>query len=74
MNTLPLGSVFIGELGLGGEIRAVTQLERRLAEASQSGITVAHVGSRGHGGRTTSSLKVSAHDHLGALFAALFRP
>ncbi len=71
---LPLGSVFIGELGLGGEIRAVTQLERRLAEASQSGITVAHVGSRGHGGRTASSLKVSAHDHLGALFAALFRP
>jgi DNA repair protein RadA/Sms len=71
---LPPRSVFIGELGLGGEIRAVTQLERRLAEASQSGMTVAHVGSRGNGSRAASSLRVSAHEHLGALFASMFRP
>jgi DNA repair protein RadA/Sms len=71
---LPPGAVFIGELGLGGEIRAVTQLERRLAEASQTGMTVAHVGSRGNGSRAASTLRVAAHEHLGALFAALFRP
>jgi DNA repair protein RadA/Sms len=71
---LPAGSVFVGELGLGGEIRAVTQLERRLAEASQSGMTAAHVGIRGHSGRGGGSLRVSSHEHLGALFAALFRP
>ena len=71
---LPPRSVFIGELGLGGEIRAVTQLERRLAEASQTGMTVAHVGSRGNGSRAASALRVAAHEHLGALFAALFRP
>jgi DNA repair protein RadA/Sms len=38
---LPQASVFIGELGLGGEIRAVSQAERRLAEAAQLGMTVA---------------------------------
>ena len=71
---LPTRSVFVGELGLGGEIRAVTQLDRRLAEASQTGMTVAHVGSRGSGSRAANSLRVSAHENLGALFAALFRP
>jgi DNA repair protein RadA/Sms len=71
---LPTGSVFVGELGLGGEIRAVSQTERRLAEASQSGITVAFLGSRGNGSRTTGPIRLSAHDHLGALFAAIFRP
>jgi DNA repair protein RadA/Sms len=69
---LPRASVFIGELGLGGEIRAVSQAERRLAEAAQLGMTVAYVGSRGTT-RATGSLRLSPHENLGALFAALFR-
>ena len=69
---LPRASVFIGELGLGGEIRAVSQAERRLAEAAQLGMTVAYVGSRG-APRTAGSLRLSSHDNLSALFAALFR-
>ena len=69
---LPRGAVFIGELGLGGEIRAVSQAERRLAEAAQLGMTVAYVGSRG-ATRTTSALRLSAHENLGALFGAIFR-
>ena len=68
----PDASVFVGELGLGGEIRAVSQAERRLAEAAQLGMTVAYVGSRG-APRATGSLKLSAHDNLGALFSSLFR-
>lgn len=34
---LPAGRVFVGEVGLGGEIRAVPLLERRLAEAARAG-------------------------------------
>lgn len=39
-------SVFVGELGLGGEVRPVGQLDRRLSEAAQLGITGAYVSSR----------------------------
>jgi DNA repair protein RadA/Sms len=70
---LPGKSVFIGELGLGGEIRAVSQAERRLAEAAQLGMTVAHIGARGQAPRSTGSLRVAAHEHLGAMFQAIFR-
>jgi DNA repair protein RadA/Sms len=70
---LPRGAVFIGELGLGGEIRAVSQSERRLAEAAQLGMSVAYVGARGVTARNGGAMRVSAHEHLGALFATLFR-
>ncbi|WP_084352392.1 DNA repair protein RadA [Millisia brevis] len=40
---LPAGTVVIGEVGLAGEIRAVTALERRLAEAQRLGFTAAIV-------------------------------
>jgi DNA repair protein RadA/Sms len=35
---LPTGTVAVGELGLGGEIRSVPQLEHRLREASRLGL------------------------------------
>jgi len=38
--------VFIGELGLGGEIRPVSQTERRLAEAANLGLKRAYVSAR----------------------------
>src|SRR5947209_2170211 len=44
---LPTGTLAIGELGLGGEIRAVPQLELRLREASRLGLghaIVPHLG------------------------------
>jgi DNA repair protein RadA/Sms len=40
---IPEADLFIGEVGLGGELRAVTQLERRLAEAARMGFQRAHV-------------------------------
>lgn len=36
-------ALFLGEVGLGGEIRAVSQLEKRLKEAEQLGFAVAYV-------------------------------
>jgi DNA repair protein RadA/Sms len=44
---LPRGTLAVGELGLGGEVRSVPQLEHRLKEASRLGLghaIVPHVG------------------------------
>ena len=44
---LPNGTLAVGELGLGGEIRPVSQLETRLREASRLGVAhaiVPHIG------------------------------
>lgn len=35
--TIPPDMIFIGEVGLGGELRAVSQLEKRLSEAAKLG-------------------------------------
>jgi DNA repair protein RadA/Sms len=40
---LPPTAVFVGEVGLGGELRAVSQVERRLAEAARMGFKQAYV-------------------------------
>jgi DNA repair protein RadA/Sms len=44
---LPTGALAVGELGVGGEIRPVPQLETRLREASRLGVAhaiVPHIG------------------------------
>lgn len=41
--SLPLGYIAIGEVGLAGDVRRVTGLSRRLAEAARLGITTAIV-------------------------------
>jgi DNA repair protein RadA/Sms len=43
---LPANAVFIGEVGLGGEVRGVARLDRRLAEAEQLGFDTVYVGTR----------------------------
>jgi DNA repair protein RadA/Sms len=43
----PADSVFIGEIGLSGEIRPVSQVERRVAEARNMGMTRVFVSDRG---------------------------
>jgi len=40
---LPPDMIFIGEVGLGGELRSVSQLEKRLTEAAKLGFTKAVV-------------------------------
>ena len=41
--SLPADMMFVGEVGLGGELRSVSQLEKRLAEASKLGFSSAIV-------------------------------
>ncbi len=44
--TLPSDMIFIGEVGLGGELRGVSQLEKRLSEAAKLGFKSAFVPKR----------------------------
>ena len=44
------GMVMVGEVGLGGEVRRVGQLDRRLHEAAKLGFTTAVVPARSEAG------------------------
>lgn len=66
--TLPSDGVFLGEVGLGGEIRPVAGVERRLAEAQRLGFRRAFVSGR----RTPSAeLRVIPVDHVADLAGKL---
>ncbi len=69
---LPRDAIFVGELGLGGEIRVVSQVDRRLAEAEKMGMRTAFVAGRGLPRRATKSLKVVGVADLTALLRELF--
>jgi DNA repair protein RadA/Sms len=71
--TLPADAVFIGELGLGGEIRAVSQIERRITEAEKMGMRIAYVGERSVPKRAPKNIKVEGVADITALFRGLFR-
>ncbi|HEX7119462.1 MAG TPA: DNA repair protein RadA [Longimicrobiales bacterium] len=75
---VPGDAVFIGEVGLGGELRAVGQVERRLAEAARMGFGRAYLPRRavpagwnksGDKGR----LELVPVDTVGELMERLFR-
>jgi DNA repair protein RadA/Sms len=72
---LPPGTVLIGELGLGGQLRSVGQVEQRLQEASRLGFTRAVVPrgtAQGGGGGAIPGLQVLESSSLAeALVAAL---
>lgn len=70
---LPRDAVFLGEVGLGGEIRAVSQVERRIAEAEKMGMTVAYVGERSVPKRILKNIRVEGVRDIGTLFRMLFR-
>jgi DNA repair protein RadA/Sms len=40
-------ALFVGEIGLGGEVRAVSQVDRRIAEAANMGLKRVYLGERG---------------------------
>jgi DNA repair protein RadA/Sms len=44
---LPANAVFIGEIGLGGEVRSVAQVERRVGEAANMGLSRVFLAERG---------------------------
>jgi DNA repair protein RadA/Sms len=70
---LPADAIFLGEVGLGGEIRAISQAERRLLEAEKMGMRRAFVSPRSAPKRAPKHLKVEQVADLPALFRALFR-
>ncbi|MGI8497179.1 MAG: DNA repair protein RadA [Gemmatimonadaceae bacterium] len=71
---LPADALFLGEVGLGGEIRPVTQADRRLGEAERMGLHTAYLAERsvpkpGRGGRRLRTIGASTID---GLFRTLF--
>ncbi len=55
---LPAHAIFLGELGLGGEVRPVSHVERRLSEASKLGMTHAFLSDRAIPRRITGDITV----------------
>ena len=70
---LPADAVFLGEVGLGGEIRPVSQSERRLAEAAKMGMATAYLSERGTPRRTPAGIRAVGVRTVGDLFVSLFR-
>ena len=66
--TIASDSVFVGEVGLGGELRTVSQLERRLAEAERLGFRTAYVPA---GTRAVVDLDLVKVANVGQLLEAL---
>jgi len=60
----PADALFLGEVGLGGEVRPVSGLERRLAEAQRQGFRRAFVSARS---RVSSEFAVVGIEHVGEL-------
>lgn len=64
-------AVFVGEVGLGGELRPVGQMERRLGEAARLGFARAFVPARTRLGGEPP-LRIEEVDDVRSLFARLF--
>jgi len=65
---VPAGLVIFGEIGLGGEVRAVGQTEQRLKEAEKLGFTDALIPkSAGRRKSAGSALRLHPVDHVSAL-------
>jgi len=69
---LPADAIFLGEVGLGGEIRPVSQSERRLAEAAKMGLTHAYMAERGVPKRVTRGIEPVGVRTVAELFERLF--
>jgi DNA repair protein RadA/Sms len=66
-------AVFLGEVGLGGEIRPVSQSERRLAEAAKMGIQTAFMAKRSIPARVAKGIRPVGVGTISELFAHLFQ-
>ncbi len=70
---LPADAAFIGEVGLGGEVRTVSQVERRVAEAANMGLRQVYVAERGVPRRLSRDIELmgvrTIQDLLRRLFA-----
>ncbi len=57
-------ALFVGEVGLGGEIRATSQLERRLSEAERLGFRAAYVPGRARAAVDLDLIRVASVSEL----------
>jgi DNA repair protein RadA/Sms len=69
---VPPHAVLIGELGLGGEVRPVGQVERRLAEAARMGFTAAYLAPRAVPRSIPSGIRVVETSDVAGLVRHLF--
>ncbi len=64
---VPADALFLGEVGLGGEIRPVAGVERRLAEAARQGFRRAFLSARSRGGGAGAELELIGLEGIGEL-------
>jgi DNA repair protein RadA/Sms len=69
---VPADAVIIGELGLGGELRPVGQMERRLAEAARMGFRTAYLSPRAVPRTVPAGIRAVPAEDVRALVAAIF--
>ncbi len=69
---LPADAVFIGEVGLGGEVRTVSQADRRVAEAANMGVTRVYLAERGVPKRTPRGVELIGVATIQDLFRRAF--
>jgi DNA repair protein RadA/Sms len=69
---LPSDAVFFGEVGLGGEIRPVSQTERRMTEAAKMGLTTAFMAERSVPKRIPSGVRAVGVPTINELLHRLF--
>ncbi|MEX0892217.1 MAG: magnesium chelatase domain-containing protein, partial [Gemmatimonadota bacterium] len=70
---LPHDAVFLGEIGLGGEVRAVSQAERRVAEAARMGFATAYLPTRSVPAAPPEGIALHALPDLAALSGAVWQ-
>ena len=69
---VPSQAMICGEIGLGGEIRAVPQLESRLSESSRLGFEQAYIPKRGFDSDTYNGLECVRLTNLESMMDSLF--
>jgi len=69
---VPADAVFIGEVGLGGELRPVGQVERRLAEAARMGFRTAYLSPRAVPASLPAGLRAIPTESVSALVERVF--
>src|SRR3954462_6679897 len=65
-------AIFLGEVGLGGEIRPVSQAERRLGEAAKMGMSTAYMAERGIPKKGARGIEVIGVRTIADVFRHLF--
>jgi DNA repair protein RadA/Sms len=69
---IPSDCVIVGELGLGGELRAVGQVDRRLSEAARMGFSTAYISPRARPQKPPRGLRLVEVEDVRELVRQLF--